>query len=141
MKHPSFEINIKTSVFSELFGFVLTDTDTLDHFHGGEVLGRDKLSLYTATSTDNSVAQTGVTLPILNVEPGYYSVVLSHNSAPAYSLTLITHHLAGYCMLHLVQLQYAELAISLIGTQRESNTSCEHSYWLVQHSSYNRRVI
>ncbi|MGB4812823.1 MAG: hypothetical protein WBP13_10160 [Methylophilaceae bacterium] len=98
MKYPSFETIIETSVFSELFGFVIADPVTLDLFHGGEVLGRDLLSLYTTTSTGESVAQAGVALPILGVEAGFYSIVLRDTSAP--SLLHNTHNKSSGWVLH-----------------------------------------
>ncbi len=71
----------ETRLFPELYGFVIADPERLDTFHGGRAQDYDLLELYSATDTGEAVSSSGVAIPVLGLDPGYYSVTLRDNSA------------------------------------------------------------
>jgi len=71
----------ETRLFPELYGFVIADPERLDTFHGGRARDYDLLELYSATDTGEAVSSSGVAIPVLGLDPGYYSVTLRDNSA------------------------------------------------------------
>jgi hypothetical protein len=83
MRAPLFQTKVETSLFSELFGFVLTDPVALERFHKSSIVGLDLLTLYTTTEIGDKVCEAGAIIPILGVEAGYYSLILRDISAPS----------------------------------------------------------
>jgi hypothetical protein len=71
----------ETGLFPELYGFVVADPELLDTFHGGLARDCDLLKLYSTTEAGDSVSKSGVVIPILGLDPGYYSVTLRASSA------------------------------------------------------------
>jgi hypothetical protein len=70
----------ETGLFPELYGFVVTDPELLDTFHGGSARDCDLLELYVTTDAGDAVSSSGVAIPILGLDPGYYSVIIRANS-------------------------------------------------------------
>jgi hypothetical protein len=79
-------------VFSERFGFVITDPKTLEHFHGTAIAGANLLERYTKTDEGELVAASGAAIPISIVPAGYYSVTFRtpSTSIPQASDPLVT---------------------------------------------------
>ncbi len=71
----------ETGIFPELYGFVIADPERLDTFHGGQARDCDLLALYSTTDTGDAVSRMGVAIPVLELDPGYYSVTLRASSA------------------------------------------------------------
>lgn len=74
---------IERALFSELFGFALTDPLALERFHGRSMVGSDLLDLYTTTDLGEQACAAGAVIPVLGVEAGYYSVVLRDSANPS----------------------------------------------------------
>jgi hypothetical protein len=71
----------ETGLFPELYGFVVADPDLLDAFHSGSARDCDLLALYATTDAGDAISNCGVAIPILGLDPGYYSVTLRASSA------------------------------------------------------------
>lgn len=61
--------------FPEDRGFVLCDPERLDSFHDGQAQG-DLLTAYSTSDQGNRVSAQGIAIPIYDVEPDYYTVVV-----------------------------------------------------------------
>lgn len=83
MSFLAFEPVIERKLFSELFGFVISDLLKLESLHEKPTLGLDLLDLYTTTDEGNRVAMEGAAIPILGVEAGYYSIIFREATTPS----------------------------------------------------------
>ena len=62
--------------FPELHGFVLLDPERLDALDEHGARGADLLTRFTASEEGDRVSREGIAVPVLGLEPDYYTVVL-----------------------------------------------------------------
>ncbi|MEZ4249558.1 MAG: hypothetical protein R3B99_15120 [Polyangiales bacterium] len=79
----TFETFVAREVFSELFGFVLLNPDTLDARYAEGATGRDLLHEYTTSDEGDRVAADGVAVPMLGLPADDYTLVVRHVDAPS----------------------------------------------------------
>ncbi|MFJ9752728.1 hypothetical protein [Streptomyces chartreusis] len=64
--------------FPELSGFVLLNAAELDDIGADSPIGRNLLHLFSASGQDDQVVRDGIAIPALNIEPGFYAVLVRH---------------------------------------------------------------
>ncbi len=72
-----------TGCFPELYGFALVEPGGLRELLGADIEGKDLLDRFTSGEDADRAAAAGVALPILDVEPGYYTITLREPGNPA----------------------------------------------------------
>ena len=92
--NPYLSTFVHKRLFAELNGFVLCDPQRLVQFHGENIHHDNLLRQYTETEDGDKVCIQGIVIPVLDVEPEYYTLVVRYASSPAYlnSAPLISNH-------------------------------------------------
>jgi hypothetical protein len=68
--------------FSELHGLVLLDPERLDAMYEQQARDADLLTRFTESEDGDRVSREGIAIPMLGLEPAYYTVVLRDVVSP-----------------------------------------------------------
>ncbi len=75
---------IYKELYAELGGFVLCDPQRIDQFHGGKAHHLNLLQRYTETEEGDQVCNQGIAIPVTDIEPWWYTLVIRHVAMPTY---------------------------------------------------------